>query len=110
MISSNATRVERDAHRVLVRLDSTSTAARAPAARSTLDALLSDSAEVVLDVGALERVDASGLQLVLAFVAARRARGLAWSFDPASPALHEAARVGGPSRQLSLVPSEQPIA
>lgn len=110
MATSNALSVERGARDVRVRPDPELTAAQASALRGALDELLAEPAPLVLDLRELERVDACGLQLLLAFAAARRARGLACSFDAANAVVRDAVSVSGLGQHLGLVLSEQAIA
>lgn len=60
------------------------------------------AASVVLEAGALRRLDAAGLQLLAAFVAAATARGVRVQWQAPSAALREAARVSGLGAALRL--------
>lgn len=110
MATSNALSVERGAHDLRVRPEPELTAAQASALRAALDELLAEPAPLVLDLRAMERIDACGLQLLLAFVAARRTLGLACSIDAENAVVRDAVRVSGLGQHLGLDLAEQTIA
>nr|HEX4315826.1 STAS domain-containing protein [Kofleriaceae bacterium] len=66
------------------------------------DTLAGEHGDLVLDGGAVRRIDAAGLQLIVAAVAAAHVRGAAASWHAVSPVLVEAAAVTGLAAALGL--------
>ena len=70
--------------------------------RAQLLSCVDDGSAVSLNGRRVERVDASGIQLLFAFVDARRARGLAVRWEGASHALRLTANLFGVADLLGL--------
>ncbi len=76
--------------------------AGAMALKKSLCALSAQAGTVMLDAGAVERIDTATLQLLAAFVRDRRLAGRAVEWHAVSAAMASAARVLGMSSMLSL--------
>ena len=72
--------------------------------REQLSAVLDDAAPVVIDAGAVERIDTATLQLLFAFVRDRLASDREVSWQKVSPAVTDAARLLG-VRDLLCLPA-----
>ena len=86
----------------VVTLGSNCTVKDAAALRQSLCAVLNSEAAVVIDVGAVDRIDTAAIQVLCAFVRQRAAdsHGVIWRGIPA--AVREAARLLGVSEMLML--------
>lgn len=71
-------------------------------AYETLNEALTRALPVALDTAELERVDAAGLQLLLAFLRTAQARGLQPQWQSVGPALETSAEFLGLSNVLEL--------
>jgi ABC-type transporter Mla MlaB component len=69
--------------------------------KSALSALLATPGEVQLDVGALQRIDTAGLQLLCAFVRERNSQGRSTTWLGTTEVLGTAARLLGLSAELA---------
>lgn len=69
---------------------------------------LPESAPVVLDAAAVTRLDTSGLQLLQAFVQARKADSREWRWENVGDGLREAAALLGMQQMLEL-PATAPV-
>jgi phospholipid transport system transporter-binding protein len=78
------------------------TLAQTDALKSELARRLHEPAPVTVDVGALQRIDTAGLQLLAAFVRDRRTAGRAVAWRGRAPALEAAAGLLGLSDMLEL--------
>jgi ABC-type transporter Mla MlaB component len=78
------------------------TVAEAGSLKASLVRLVSQAKPVTLDVSALQRIDAAGLQLLAAFVRDRRARARAVEWRGRAPALEAAAKLLGLRGMLQL--------
>jgi phospholipid transport system transporter-binding protein len=78
------------------------TVAAADALKSELVRRLEEPEPVTLDVGALQRIDTAGLQLLAAFVRDRRTAGRAIEWRGRAPALEAAAGLLGLNDMLEL--------
>lgn len=78
------------------------TVAGADSLKTGLARLLGDSRPVTLDVGAVQRIDTTGLQLLAAFMRDRRASGRQVQWRGRAPALDTAARLLGLRSMLEL--------
>jgi phospholipid transport system transporter-binding protein len=89
----------------VVTLDSNCTVKDAAALKQALCAVLDNEATVVIDVGAVDRIDTAAIQLLCAFVRQRAAdaHGVAWRGTPS--ALREAAGLLG-VRELLMLPAD----
>ncbi len=76
--------------------------AHASKLKTTLDAALEGGKEVTLDAGGVSRVDAAGLQLLLAFVRQCAADGIAVSWSQATETLRDGAAGLGLAQALQL--------
>jgi len=76
--------------------------------KTALSDFLGSNDETILDVSAMERVDAAAMQLLYAFVRERKARGGKVSWVGDSPSFSEAVRLLGLATHLdvTLRPSE----
>jgi anti-anti-sigma regulatory factor len=77
-------------------------ASRVRAAYRHLDDVLNRGSPVELHAAGLDRIDAAGLQLLLAFVHAARTRGLKREWRSVSPALSASGELLGLSGALEL--------
>ena len=78
------------------------TVAQADTLKSELERRLQEPAPVTLDVGALQRIDTAGLQLLAAFVRDRRTAGRAVTWRGEAASLTTAASLLGLSDMLEL--------
>jgi anti-anti-sigma regulatory factor len=87
---------------VVFQIPSECTVADAESLKAALAKLLTDPGAVTLDIGALQRIDTAGLQVIGAFVREREAlnRPFAWSGE--SPAFVSAAKLLGLGALLKL--------
>jgi len=85
-----------------LRLAAECTVAEADAIKSQLEQRLHESACVLMDVTALQRIDTAALQLLAAFVRDRRTAGLAVEWRGPAPALQTAAALLGLNDMLEL--------
>lgn len=86
----------------VVTLDSNCTVKDAAALKQSLCAVLNSEAAVIIDVGAVDRIDTAAIQLLCAFVRQRAvdSHGVVWRGTPA--AVREAASLLGVSELLML--------
>lgn len=87
-------------HRVALEADLVISGAAGLHAR--LGKVLSEPAPVVLDAAAVARLDTSGLQLLLAFVQARKQAAGEWRWENVGDGLREAAALLGMHKLLEL--------
>ena len=73
-----------------------------PQLKSELSQLVAASPPVILDATALQRIDTAGLQLLCAFVAARRRQQLVTEWRGVPAALSQAGSLLGLSSELGL--------
>jgi ABC-type transporter Mla MlaB component len=78
------------------------TVADAGALKSGLAKLLEDSNAVTLDIGAVQRIDTAGLQVIATFVRERESQGRQVQWRGDAPALAAAAQLLGLSSILKL--------
>jgi ABC-type transporter Mla MlaB component len=78
------------------------TVADASSLKSDLAKLLDDSGVVTLDIGAVQRIDTAGLQVIATFVRERESLGLEVEWRGTAPALTAAAKLLGLSSLLKL--------
>ncbi len=78
------------------------TVADAGALKSGLAKLLDDPGAVTLDIGAVQRIDTAGLQVIATFVRESESLGRAVEWRGAAPALTAAAKLLGLSALLKL--------
>jgi phospholipid transport system transporter-binding protein len=78
------------------------TVADAGALKSGLAKLLEEAEAVTLDIGAVQRVDTAGLQLIATFVRERESQGRQVHWRGEAPALATAAKLLGLSAILKL--------
>ncbi|HEX5458660.1 MAG TPA: STAS domain-containing protein [Steroidobacteraceae bacterium] len=78
------------------------TVAEADELKSTLASRVAESGPVTLDVSALQRIDAAGLQLLAAFVRDRRAAGRTVAWYGRASTLETAAQLLGLHQMLEL--------
>jgi phospholipid transport system transporter-binding protein len=78
------------------------TVADAGALKSGLAKLLEDSNAVTLDIGAVQRIDTAGLQVIATFVRERESQGRQVQWRGDAPALTTAAKLLGLSSILKL--------
>lgn len=78
------------------------TVADAGALKSGLAKLLEDSDVVTLDIGAVQRIDTAGLQVITTFVRERESQGRQVQWRGSAPALSAAAQLLGLSSILKL--------
>jgi ABC-type transporter Mla MlaB component len=78
------------------------TVADAGALKSGLAKLLEDSNAVTLDIGAVQRVDTAGLQVIATFIRERESQGRQVQWRGNAPALAAAAKLLGLSSILKL--------
>ncbi len=78
------------------------TVADAGALKSGLSKLLAESDAVTLDIGAVQRIDTAGLQVIATFVRERASLGRAVEWRGTAPALTAAAKLLGLSALLKL--------
>jgi ABC-type transporter Mla MlaB component len=91
-------------------LASECTVADASSLKSSLAKLLDDSGVVTLDVGALQRIDTAGLQVIATFVRERESHGREVQWLGTAQALSNAAQLLGLSSLLKLpTPAEQAV-
>jgi len=88
--------------RTEVALQGTLDVREARAARATLNEALVRALPLELDAARLERIDAAGLQLLLAFLEGARARGVDLRWRAVSAALATSAELLGLSMALGL--------
>ena len=84
------------------------TVADASTLKSGLAKLLEDSGVVTLDIGAVQRIDTAGLQVIATFVRERESRGRQVEWRGTAPALTAAAKLLGLSSLLKLPTSVEP--
>ena len=85
------------------------TVADAGALKSGLAKLLEDSNAVTLDIGAVQRIDTAGLQVIATFVRERESQGRQVQWRGNAPALAAAAKLLGLSSILKLPHAEQAV-
>lgn len=85
-----------------LRLEAALDIAHAAQFKTTLDTALSGEKSLSLDGGEVSRVDAAGLQLLLAFVRQCKALEIELSWDSASETLRDAAAGLGLAQALQL--------
>jgi ABC-type transporter Mla MlaB component len=86
------------------------TVADASSLKSDLAKLLDDSGVVTLDIGAVQRIDTAGLQVIATFIRERESLGLEVEWRGTAPALTAAAQLLGLSSLLKLpAPSGQAV-
>jgi ABC-type transporter Mla MlaB component len=78
------------------------TVADASSLKSELARLLDDTEVVTLDIGAVQRIDTAGLQLIATFVREREAHGRQVKWQGNAPVLATAAQLLGLSTLLKL--------
>jgi ABC-type transporter Mla MlaB component len=78
------------------------TVADAGALKSGLAKLLGEDATVTLDIGAVQRIDTAGLQVIATFVRERESQGRQVQWRGDAPALAAAAKLLGLSTILKL--------
>ncbi len=86
------------------------TVADASSLKTGLSKLLEESGIVTLDVGAVQRIDTAGLQVIATFIREREAHGRQVEWRGHAPALSAAAKFLGLSALLRLpTPAEQEV-
>lgn len=86
------------------------TVADASSLKTSLAKLLEDSGIVTLDIGAVQRIDTAGLQVIATFIREREAQGRQVQWRGHAPALSAAAKLLGLDALLKLpTPAEQEL-
>lgn len=86
------------------------TVADASSLKTGLSKLLEESGIVTLDIGAVQRIDTAGLQVIATFIRERETHGRPVQWRGHAPALSAAAKLLGLSALLKLpTPAEQEV-
>lgn len=86
------------------------TVADAGSLKAGLAKLLDESGVVTLDIGAVQRIDTAGLQVITTFVRERESHGRQVQWRGNAPAISNAAKLLGLSALLKLpTPAEQAV-
>ena len=86
------------------------TVADASSLKTGLSKLLEESGIVTLDIGAVQRIDTAGLQVIAAFIRERESHGRQVQWRGQAPSLSAAAKLLGLNALLKLpTPAEQEV-